>query len=97
MSNACFEAAKDEELMLIKHSLEKEGKWTNAQIAGFLLQGKVRRYIPDPVTLASRVTSVMLDFKNVVDTKNQLPLLTAKVWEQFFRNLKSVQAGLLTG
>ena len=39
----------------------------------------------------------MLDFKHVVDTVNQLPLLTTEVWDQFVRNLSKVQEGLLSG
>ena len=69
--------------MLLKTALEKEGKWTAAEITGALLQGKVWRYIPDKVTLVSKVTAVMLDYKDVVDSQNQLPLLSAQVWEQF--------------
>ena len=59
--------------MLLKTALEKEGKWTAAEITGALLQGKVWRYIPDKVTLVSKVTAVMLDYKDVVDSQNQLP------------------------
>ncbi len=97
IANSCYSDAKEEDLMLLKTALEKEGKWTAAEITGALLQGKVRRYIPDKVTLASKVTAVMLDYKDVVDTQNQLPLLSAQVWEQFFRNLAVVQQGLLSG
>ena len=67
------------------------------QVQELTRQGKVRRFIPDPETLAENVVGVMMDFQNVVDTVTQQPLLTLEVWEQFFRNLKKVTQGLLTG
>ncbi|KAL0021660.1 hypothetical protein WJX77_007838 [Trebouxia sp. C0004] len=96
IASSCYGDDKEEDLMLLKTALEKEGKWTAAEIIGALLQGKVRRYIPDKVTLASKVTAVMLDYKDVVNTQNQLPLFSTQVWEQFFRNLAVVQKGLLS-
>ena len=48
-----------------------------------LRQGKVRRYLPNSEVIAANVIKVMLDYKNVVDTVNQLPLLTSEVWDSF--------------
>ena len=97
MADACFTVASPADLGLLEHSLKQSGKYTAAQIQGFLQQGKVRRYLPDSETIAVSVTQVMLKFQHVVDTINQLPLLTPEVWDQFFRNLKKVQEGLLSG
>ena len=97
MADACFTAASPADLGLLQHSLQQSGNYTDVQIQGFLQQGKVRRYLPDSKTIAASVTQVMLNFWHVVDTINQPPLLTSEVWAQFFRNLKKVQEGLLSG
>lgn len=97
MANACFTAASDSDLGLLLHSLQQSGKYTDAEIEAILQQGNVRRYLPNSEVIAASITKVMLDFKHVVDTVNQLPLLTTEVWDQFVRNLSKVQEGLLSG
>lgn len=97
MAVACFTPASQAELGMLEHSLKKSGDNTDAEIDAMLQHGKVKRYLPDREVIAAHVTQVMLDYTDVVDTVNQLPLLTTAVWDQFFRNLSKVQEGLLSG
>ena len=97
MANACFVPLSQADLVKLQAALQKDSNYTVAQVQELTRQGKVRRFIPDPETLAENVVGVMMDFQNVVDTVTQQPLLTSEVWEQFFRNLKKVTQGLLTG
>ncbi|DBB13412.1 TPA: hypothetical protein ACH3X3_005144 [Trebouxia sp. C0006] len=65
---------------------------------GELLQkAKVRRIIPDKVTLSNRVTAVMLEYKHITDPVHHVPLLNEQAWHAFQDNLNKVQDDLLSG
>ena len=93
MADACFTPASHAELEILEHSLKKSGDYTDAEVDAMLQHGKVKRYLPDKEVIAACVTQVMLTYTDVVDTVNQLPLLTTAVWDQFLRNLSKVQEG----
>ena len=96
MAAACFVPCDAGDEIAVKRRLEHLG-YSGDKMEELLQKAKVRRIIPDKVTLSNRVTAVMLEYKHITDPVHHVPLLNEQAWHAFHNNLDKVQDDLLSG
>lgn len=96
MAAACFVQADAGNLVMLRARLQYLG-YSTEKLEDLQRNARVRRIIPDPVTLSNAVTQVMLDYQCITDPISHIPLLNKAARQQFRCNLKAVQDDLLSG